>query len=228
MDLGNRFDINRDRIYGTDGRIENVAENGEQPHTLFLTCADSCVHVHKMFGFEVGEVMVMRYGGPIIPIYDEDSTISQLMHENLMIAIKDVGVENLTLMGHTGCSTAEKLSKNLFGCGDIPYIKKQSEQLLQTALCNVGDHDRDLLTQEIERQFIIQGIKNLFDYPCVINAIRENRITVEGLQFNVKKGQLLKLKADGTEFRFDVIAGPPADAEIDLKDKRKPLFAANT
>lgn len=227
MDLGNRFEINRNRFYGTDGRIEDLAENGQNPHTLILTCSDSCMNINKIFGLEIGEAIVMRSGGPIIPAYNPDSSISQLMHENLSVAINEMDIDTLALIGHTQCSTAGKLAKNLFGCGDIPCMKKIAEQLLQAALCNVGDSNRDLLVQEIERQFIIQGIKNLFDYPCVIKAIKENRITVEGLLFDIETGRLKKLKADGTEFRFDTIAGPPEEKRIDLDGNQKTHRAAN-
>lgn len=227
MDLGNRFEINRDRLYGTDGRIEDLVENGQSPHSLIMTSSDSCMNIHKLFGLEIGEAIVMRSGGPIIPSYDPNNAISQLMHENLSMAINEMGIETLALIAHTKCSTAEKLAKNLFGCGDIPCMKKQAEQLMQAALCNVGDNDKDLLVVEIERQFVIQGIKNLFDYPCVIKAIRENRITVEGLLFDIEAGRLKKLKADGSEFRFDTIAGPPDSAKIDLQSAQKTRHAAH-
>ena len=208
MDLAERFERNRPDCYGTDGCIERLAEDEQTPEVLILTCMDSRANIGRLFALDAGDAMILQSAGPIIPPYDTESSASQLLHENLAMAINDMKVPNLVLLGHTHCATAEKLADNLYGCGDIPVIKKAANQILQATLQNVDEESRETLRKEIEKQIIIQGIKNLFDYPAVIKGIKENRLTVEGLQFQIEEGRLAKLKTDGSQFQLDIVAGP--------------------
>ncbi len=208
MNLAERFELNRSDFYETDGLIEHLAHNGQAPHSLIMTCMDSRVSLFNLFGLMPGESLVLRSAGPLIPIFDDTCSASQVFHENLLLAINDMKIKSLCLLGHTGCGAAGKLSSNIYNSGDIPWMKKVAGQIMQNAMNIAGDSNQGILATEIEKQIIIQGIKNLFDYPVVMQAIREGRLTVEGLQFDIHNGRLLKLIADGRDFHFEIVAGP--------------------
>lgn len=208
MDLTERFEKHRPENYGPNNTMESLVKNGQKPEVLIITCMDSRISVFNLFGLDTGEAVVLRSAGPIIPEYDLDNAASQLLHENLSLAINDLGVGSLALLGHSKCGVASKLANNLYAPGDIPCLKKTAGHVLQNALNESGDKGEQKLIEAIEHQIIIQGMKNLFDYPVVVKAITENRLTVEGMQFEMETGRLLKLNSDGKAFRFDIVAGP--------------------
>lgn len=210
MTLASRFETNRPHLYGQNGRNGILAElsscNAEH---LIISCMDLKPSLFSLFGFSQGEMLNLRSAGPLIPPYDTQCSASQLYQENLTLAVNDLKIKSISLLGHSGCSTASKLSQNLYSSGDIPWIKKMSGQILQTALNECGgDQDQACLSKEIEKQIIIHGIKNLFDYPVIMQGIREFRLTVEGLQFDMDNGRIFKLNTDGKTFFFDIVAGP--------------------
>lgn len=189
------------------GGCEGVIAGGQTatPGYMVITCMDCCTDLHALFGLRCGEALAVQFAGPVIPAYDPDCNASQLFQEHLHLAIQDMGVTHLTLLGHTPCSTAKKLAENLYGGGDIPRLKKLSAKILQNAMILAGEGRTQDITEEIGRQIVIQGIKNLFDYPAVEKAIRCGRLTAEGLQIDRKAGALLKLNTDGNGFTFDAV-----------------------
>ncbi|MFN3700392.1 MAG: carbonic anhydrase [Alphaproteobacteria bacterium] len=208
MDLINRFKEHRAAFYDTDGLIEYLAQNGQNPDHLIVTCMDSRISLYKLFGLEPGEALVMRSAGPLIPIFDENCSASQIFHENLSIAINDMQVRFISLMGHTGCGAAGKLSQNLYNSGDIPWMKKVSNAIMLESINAVGEDDQRALAAEIEKQIIIQGLRNILEYPAVRKAVYALKLNVEGLQFDVHNGRILKLNTSGQTSHFDVVAGP--------------------
>ncbi len=187
-----------------------AAMTGQKPahqaETLIISCMDLCMSLHKLFGFDDGEVVISRIAGPMIPPYDEGSSQSQILQETLLIALTDMRVRNIAILGHTQCKTAKKLSESIYCSGDIFAMKKLSEDVLQNALTQAGESDQQALSAEIEKQIIIQSIKNLFDYPVVQKAIGHGNLTVEGLQIDAESGKLFKLNTDGRGFTFDLVA----------------------
>ncbi|MFP4313464.1 MAG: carbonic anhydrase, partial [Alphaproteobacteria bacterium] len=154
------------------------------------------------------DAMILRSAGPVIPPYDENDNACRLLHDNLSLAINDYSIGSLVLLGHSQCGAAMKLANNIYNPGDTPCLKNLSCPLVQSALDKCDHQSNENLAKEIEDQIIIHGIKNLFDYPVILQAIKEQRLTVEGMQFDMKGGRLLKLSPNLDGFRFEVIAGP--------------------
>ncbi len=226
MTLASRFEASRPNLYGRDGRIELLGEpSPASADHLIISCMDLRVSLHALFGFHPGEVLNLRTGGPIIPPYKENCSEAQILHENFQLAIADMHIKTISILGHTKCGTAKKLSQNLYCSGDIPWMKKISERIFQNAILEADQGNQEAITIAIEKHIIIQSIKNLFDYPIIEKSIRNGTLNVEGLQFDIKTGRLFKLNTDGRVFTFDVVAGPLEGAlECDCSDHK---LAAN-
>lgn len=228
MDLAERFKTNRPNNMNNDaGAVKAAEKKFDKPELLIISCMDCCVSIHSMFGLQDGEATILSYAGPIIPPYNPEDSSSQILHDNIALAINDMDIKSLVLLGHTKCGAAGKLAANIYNPGDIPCMKKAASQILQTALSIAGEMSNEEMTREVERQIIIQGIKNLFDYPVVINAIKQNRLTVEGLQLEGHSERLLKLNTNGHGFRFDVVAGENLAADESENNTSQKLKAAN-
>lgn len=209
MTLASRFESSRPKLYGKDGRIELLGgPNPANAGHLIVSCMDLRVSLYALFGFDDGEMLNLRTAGPIVPPYKEDCSESKILHENLQLAIADMQIKSIAILGHTKCGTAKKLSQNLYCSGDIPWLKKILDRILQNAIMEADQGNQEAMITAIEKQIIIQSIKNLFDYPIIEKTIRSGGLTVEGLQFDIQTGRLFKLNTDGRGFTFDIVAGP--------------------
>lgn len=227
MTLASRFESNRLELYGKDGRI-GFMDEPDMPcaEHLIVSCMDLRVSLHGLFGFQPGEMLNLRCAGAIIPPFKVDCTESQILHENLQMAIADMHIKTISVLGHTKCGTAKKLSQNIYCSGDIPWMKKVSERILQSAIMEADQGNQEAMTASIEKQIIIQSIKNLFDYPIIEKSIRNGALTVEGLQFDIKTGRLFKLNTDGRSFTFDIVASPlQGSLECDCDDHKQAISA---
>ena len=227
MTLASRFELSRPELYGKDGRIELLGEPAPaSAEHLIISCMDLRVSLHALFGFQPGEMLNLRSAGAIIPPFKDSCTETQILHENLQLAIADMHIKTISILGHTKCGTAKKLSQNLYCSGDIPWMKKISERILQSAIMEADQGNQEEITRAIEKNIIIQSIKNLFDYPIIEKSIRNGELTVEGLQFDVKTGRLFKLNTDGRSFSFDIVAGPlQGSLECDCEDHKQAISA---
>lgn len=212
MDLTDRY--KRFGATGTNtGHTGTSGESGKSgvvsPECLMITCMDLTCSLYPLFGFQDGQALIMRSAGPLLPAYDPDCAASQLFEENLKLAIHDMGITNIAIIGHTGCKTADKLSRNLYGSGDIPRLRSQASQIMQMALNACGSQNQACVAHEIEKQILINGIKTLFDYPVILAGIRDSRLIVEGLQIDTHNNAVYKLNTDGKGFYLDEL--PAAD-----------------
>lgn len=207
MDLVERYkrygSISGSSNLRTDMHVETASP--VQAECLMITCADLTSSLYNLFGFEQGQALIMRWAGPLIPFYDPDCPASQLFEDNLRLSIHDQGITNIALIGHTECKTAEKLSRNLYGSGDIPRLRSLASPIMQMALNICGNQDQACVAHEIEKQILINGLKNLFDYPVILEGIKQSRLIIEGLQIDIQRNRILKLNTDGRSFYFDEI-----------------------
>jgi carbonic anhydrase len=206
MDLVNRYISSNGHKKSFKNKASIKAE------CLIITCIDLTSSLYALFGFKDGQALILRSAGPLIPHYGPNCPAAQLFEENLRLAIHDQEITNIALIGHTACKAAEKLSKNLYGSGDIPRLRSLASPIMQMAINTCGNQNQSCIAHEIEKQILINGLKNLFDYPVILDGIKNSRLIIEGLQLDLENNRILKLNTDGRSFYFDEILTPIIDS----------------
>ena len=83
-------------------------ENGQSPHTLFITCSDSRVCPQEITQSKAGELFVIRNAGNLIPPFQASGG-----HSNeactLEFAIKKLKIKNIVVCGHKSCGAMQGL-----------------------------------------------------------------------------------------------------------------------
>jgi len=102
---------------------QRLAEEGQRPRAMVITCCDSRVHITSIFGAETGEFFIHRNIANLIPPYrpDEDFHGTSAAIE---YAVKHLKVSNILLVGHSICGGVQ-------GCfdmctGNAPELEDQS------------------------------------------------------------------------------------------------------
>lgn len=174
----------------------------QNPHTLFIGCADSRVIPNLITSTLPGELFVIRNIANIIPPYrvkDEYlATTSAIEY-----ALYALNVKNIIICGHSNCG----------GCKDIPSkkaevlpnvkkwvsllddIKKQVDYTLELSHFE-GQYA--LRSWMIEKANILNSYENLLGYPDVQNRVDNNELSIRAWYFLIETAEIYEYcPADG-------------------------------
>ena len=85
---------------------KDLAEHGQSPASMVISCCDSRVHVTAIFGADQGEFFIHRNIANLVPPYQPDG----LQHGTsaaVEYAVTALKVSHLIVMGHSGCGGVE-------------------------------------------------------------------------------------------------------------------------
>src|SRR5215471_9332667 len=81
-------------------RYQRLASQGQKPHALFITCADSRIDPELITQSEPGEIFVSRNIGNLVPAYGEVLGGVSAIIEYAVAALE---VSHIVVCGHTDC-----------------------------------------------------------------------------------------------------------------------------
>jgi carbonic anhydrase len=84
--------------------------DGQQPHTLFITCADSRVTPEMITGSDPGELFVVRNLGGLVPPKDVTGMASEIAA--VEFAVRVLGVDNIVVCTHSNCGAVAVLRRD--------------------------------------------------------------------------------------------------------------------
>jgi len=85
--------------------FRHLAERGQKPETLFITCADSRVVPNLITNTEPGELFLVRNVGNIVPRANLPGGTAAAIE----YAIEVLGVTDVIVCGHTHCGAMQAL-----------------------------------------------------------------------------------------------------------------------
>ena len=80
---------------------------GQQPTTMFITCADSRIVTSAITGAEPGTLFELRTAGNVIPPYSLTAPSSEMA--TIEFAVLQLGVSELVVCGHSHCGAVAGL-----------------------------------------------------------------------------------------------------------------------
>lgn len=157
---------------------------GQKPHTLMITCADSRIDPSLVTQTKPGELFVVRNAGNIIPPYGMSSGGEEAA---IQFAVDGLGVSNVVICGHTQCGAMAALAGNL-NLDHIPSVKVWLTHAEKTK-SRMGALDQSLvnLGRFAEENVLVQA-ENLKTHPAIANAIAEGRIHLFAWVYNFQNG----------------------------------------
>ncbi|WP_299548216.1 carbonic anhydrase [uncultured Helicobacter sp.] len=181
--------------------FENLKE-GQNPHTLFVGCADSRVVPNLITNTLPGELFVVRNIANIVPPYREAqeylATTSAIEY-----ALEELKVENIIICGHSHCGGCAALYEE--GHFErMPNVKNWlrliapvKEKVL--ALKPKNHAMRAYLTEQIN---IERQIMNLFTYPKVKEKYLARTLKIYGWHYIIESGEVYNYDFKRHEFNL--------------------------
>lgn len=182
-----------------------LAEGGQHPRTMLISCCDSRVNAVSMFGAEPGDLFVVRNVASIVPPYKPD----QERHGTsaaVEFAVGSLKVAHIVVMGHSDCGGVKACNEMCAGLApdlekDTSFIGRWMD-LLRPAYDKVAP----LMLEEaehyrrMEQEGVLVSLRNLETFPMVRDAVAAGVLTLHGAWMNIGEGRLYGYESSTDRF----------------------------
>ena len=171
-----------------------LAEDGQHPRAMVISCCDSRVHVTSIFGADQGEFFIHRNIANLVPPYKPDGDIHGTSAA-VEYAVMVLRVAHLIVLGHSNCGGVR-------GCYDMcsghaPELEERTSFIGRWMdILRPGFERTAAITEEperlqaLEKEAVLISLDNLATFPFVLNRIAEERLTLHGLWNDTGAGAL--------------------------------------
>ncbi len=169
-----------------------LAQEGQHPRAMMISCCDSRVHVTSIFGADQGEFFIHRNIANLVPPYEPDGN-QHGTSAAVEYAVTALKVAHVIVIGHSNCG-------GVMGCmdmcsGNAPALEEKSSfvgrwmDILRPGYERVKDiADDDERRGALERQAVMVSLENLMTFPFVTDAIKAGTLTLHGLWHDIGEG----------------------------------------
>lgn len=174
---------------------KRLAEEGQRPRAMVISCCDSRVRITSIFGAETGDFFIHRNIANLIPPYSPNEDFHGTSAA-IEYAVKHLKVSNILLVGHSICG-------GVAGCfdmctGNAPDLEERSSfigrwmDILKPGFEKVHDpsKSRDEQLTELEKVSVVMGLENLMTFPFVKSAVEAGDLDLHGLWTDISNGGL--------------------------------------
>jgi carbonic anhydrase len=178
-------------------RYRTLAEEGQRPTTMVVSCCDSRVSPEVIFDARPGELFVLRNVANLVPPYEPDKHYhgASAALEYAVMALK---VRHIVVLGHAQCGGVAAFADTLAN-PDVPPLSEGDFigrwiKLLGPAVDHVGlppsRVDRAYV-ERLELEGVKQGLRNLRTFPWITTLEKRHYLHLHGAYFGVMDGRLL-------------------------------------
>jgi carbonic anhydrase len=180
-----------------------LADEGQRPRAMVISCCDSRVHVTSIFGADQGEFFIHRNIANLVPPYNPDGD-HHGTSAALEYAVRALKVAHLIVLGHSQCG-------GVAGCeamctGHAPDLEDKTSfvgtwlNLLRPGFERVRDLPDAERTTALEREAVVVSLENLMTFPFVTAALEAGDMTLHGLWTDIGAGGLEQYEPETGRF----------------------------
>jgi carbonic anhydrase len=176
-------------------QYETLADTGQSPRALVVSCADSRVDPAVIFDAGPGELFVVRNVANLIPPFAPDGSWHGTSAA-LEFAVRILQVPDIIVMGHGLCGGVRALLEGApVEPSDFiaPWIGLAA-RAKERALARSGVQDLQLCC---EHETIKLSLENLSTFPWIASGIAAGAVRLSGAHFDIRSGELSLLGDDG-------------------------------
>lgn len=187
----------RQNVFPESQELFSELAEGQSPHTLFITCADSRVVPEMITQTRPGELFVCRNVGNIVPGYGEMlGGVSAVVE----FAVAVLRVSNVVVCGHTDCGAMKGLL-NPESTKDLPTVAAwlRNAEAARSAVFARKLEGREAL-EDVTQENVRLQLAHLGTHPAVAAARANGAITLQGWVYNIGDGNVSVLDQASDRF----------------------------
>lgn len=184
--------------------FQHLANEGQHPRAMVISCCDSRVHVTSIFGADPGEFFLHRNIANLVPPHSPDGK-QHGTSAAIEYAVTALKVAHVIVLGHSSCGGVK-------GCldmctGHAPQLEEKSSfvgrwmDILRPGYEAIANqyNDEDM-PRALEKQAVLVSLENLMTFPFVKEAVETNQLSLHGLWTDIGEGGLENYDSDRGQF----------------------------
>lgn len=182
------FDENREWF-------SHLAEHGQHPRAMFISCCDSRVDPVAMFEGEPGDFFLVRNVANLVPPYAPDHELHGTSAA-IEYAVTVLGISHIVVMGHSGCAGVAACYDKCEGKPadwekHTSFISRWMD-ILTPGYERIKDHvgERRERLHALEHESVKVSLENLLTFPFVRAAVEEGRLALHGVWTDIGSAEL--------------------------------------
>jgi carbonic anhydrase len=183
--------------------FRKLSQEGQNPHTLFITCSDSRVLAELITQSKPGDLFVVKNVGNIVPPSsakgDTNSTAAAIE-----FAVETLRVNDIVVCGHSQCGAISALLGESPVGNSTPHLRdwlKLASPVLETMNKNYAHlTDTGARGNAAAEENVLFGLDNLHSYSCVQERLMDNSLQLHGWFFKIATAELFAYDPESKQF----------------------------
>lgn len=173
--------------------FRKLSQEGQNPHTLFITCSDSRVLAELITQSQPGDLFVVKNVGNIVPPANATGSTNSTAAA-IEFAMDSLRVSDIVVCGHSQCGAMEALITGLPAEHPLPHLREwlalaaPVRQVLQTEYHHLKSHAER--TAAAAEENVLFALENLRTYPVVQTRLADGSLRLHGWFFKIASAQL--------------------------------------
>lgn len=221
--LGRVFAFENKVFEDSRALYSKLANDGQQPKALMISCADSRVVPEHIMQAQPGDLFVCRNAGNIVPPF---ATQNGGVSSTVEYAVAALGVRDIIVCGHSDCG-AMKALVNPEMTVNMPNVaawlrhSSAAKSVLEASYPNL---ENGSAVRAASLENVVVQLAHLRTHPSVAAGIARGEIALHGWFVDIHAGQMLAL--NGETDRFEPIsANKPLPVAVPAGRRRAADFA---
>jgi carbonic anhydrase len=174
-------------------------EEGQQPHTLFITCSDSRINPALITQTQPGELFIIRNVGNLVPTYGRGDGGEAAAIE---FAVAGLEVAEVVICGHSSCGAMKAVLEPSLVQG-LPAMRdwvQQAEVTRRIVEENYSERQgEDRLNVAIQENVLAQ-VDSLRTHPAVAARLSRGDLRLHAWVYEIGKGLVFAYDASALQF----------------------------
>ena len=183
--------------------FRRLSQDGQNPHTLFITCSDSRVLAELITQSKPGDLFVVKNIGNIVPPSsasgDTNSTAAAIE-----FAVDTLRVDDIVICGHSQCGAIDALLGKPSVGDNTPHLRdwlKVASPVLDVMKKDYAHlHDHDARSVATAQENVLFGLDNLHSYSCVQERLADGSLRLHGWFFKIATAELFAYDPETRQF----------------------------
>jgi carbonic anhydrase len=169
-----------------DKRLFDFLAQKQDPHTLFIACADSRVVPNLITSTDPGELFIIRNVGNFIPPYSSSNNTSEAAA--LDFALNNLEIFDIVVCGHANCGAMRAC------CHDTAPLPDHLKSWINQIKSSLGLDSslQNLNPNEVAQKNVLFQIESLKTYPVVQRKLANKSLTIHGWFYNFDQQQVFE------------------------------------
>ncbi len=184
-------------------QYHDLADNGQHPRAMVISCSDSRVLPTQFLESDIGDVFMHRNIANLVPPVDAEG-INTGTAAAVLYAVTALNVKEIIVIGHSACG-------GIKGCFDIcagnaaeleaSFVGQWMASVKDTCadVTAQGGNEADQLSK-LERASVLNSLSNLMGYDFVADAVNAGDLSLHGMWFDIRDGQVEYFDPAAKEF----------------------------